>query len=205
MTNLWCKDVNKKSTCITINVMVAYSFCFNWQNGESNWSRTMCLESTFTIMWSYDTNVTIHQIREGHYILINIFLKVTMSTERIRIFESLQKERITSKTCRNALFRTSDEIVISQVSAPDQQNHIFHVMCTSCTNKQRGQFFICISCGRINSRSAKMIKQNRCKCWIILSVPQLMFKLLETTASCMIPRIKVNWKFNVRVLSWLMI
>ena len=75
------------------------------------------------------------------------------------------EKRITCKTCRNPLFRTSDEIVTLWVSLPDLQSHFFCVMCTSCTNKRRGQLFICISCGCMNSRSAKMLKHNGCTCF----------------------------------------
>ena len=124
----------------------------------------MCLESIFTTFWSYDTNVTnpSYYIWERHHRFNNVIcVQVTMITERIRIFESLCMKRITCKTCKNALFRTSDEVVILRVPAPDLQSHIFRVMCTSCTNKRRGQIFICISCGRINSRSAKNDKTER--------------------------------------------
>ncbi len=83
----------------------------------------------------------------------------------------------------------------------------FHVMCTSCTNKCRGHLFICISCGCINNRSAKMIKQNGCKC---SNAPQPVFAPanVQTTGDNLImhePKDHGDKKSYVRVLYGLMI
>lgn len=87
--------------------------------------------------------------------------------ERKKIFELLQKKRVTCKTCSNFIVRSLDDIVTSRVSSSEDLSSIFHVLCTSCTKKRRGQLFCCVSCGRINRRSAKMIKNNGCKCCIV--------------------------------------
>ena len=92
------------------------------------------------------------------------FVQTNMSIERKKIFELLREKRRTCKTCGNMVFGTIDELVVSRVSISERQGSIFCVMCPNCSKKRRGQLFICISCGRVNSRSAKMILNNGCKC-----------------------------------------
>ena len=92
------------------------------------------------------------------------FVQTNMSIERKKIFELLREKRRTCKTCGNMVFGTIEELVVSHVSISERQGSIFCVMCPNCSKKRRGQLFICISCGRVNSRSAKMILNNGCKC-----------------------------------------
>ncbi len=85
-------------------------------------------------------------------------------SERTKIFELLRKKRTICKTCSSIIVRMGDEIAALWVASPEEQSSIFHVVCSSCTNKRRGQLFVCIFCGQINSRRDKMIKNNGCKC-----------------------------------------
>ena len=62
--------------------------------------------------------------------------------ERKKIFELLQKKRVTCKTCGNFIVRTLDDIVTSRVSSPEGLSSIFHVLCTSCTKKEGVNCFV---------------------------------------------------------------
>ena len=85
-----------------------------------------------------------------------------------------EKKRITWKTYSNIFARTWDEIAAFWVTSPKGQSNIFCVVCSSCANKRRGQLFVCIFCGQINSTSIKMIKNSGCKCAYgpVCSVPE---------------------------------
>ena len=62
--------------------------------------------------------------------------------ERKKIFELLQKKRVTCKTCSNFIVRSLDDIVTSRVSSSEDLSSIFHVLCTSCTKKEGVNCFV---------------------------------------------------------------
>ena len=64
--------------------------------------------------------------------------------ERKKIFELLQKKRVTCKTCSNFIVRSLDDIVTSRVSSPKDLSSIFHDLCTSCTKKKGSTVLLCL-------------------------------------------------------------
>ena len=94
------------------------------------------------------------------------FVQSTMSIERKKIIKLLREKRKTCKICSGVILGTIEQLVISCVSISEGQSNIFFIICFNCTTKRQGQLFVCISCGRFRSRSAKMICNNGCKCFV---------------------------------------
>ena len=103
---------------------------------------------------------------------------------RERRLLSFSDKRITCITCDDNLIRKLDEITALHVISPERQSSTFCVVCSTCTSKRGGQLFICISCRRINSRDAKMIKNNWWKCadGPIFSMPDVSYPLFAATS-----------------------